>query len=279
MLIARPQFTALIFCFLVASSVQAGEIFSCEDEAGKTVYTDDKNKCNEKASPVDIKTTKDKRVNYRYPKRHYVDKSTKYSIFIESPESDRTRNQLNSAVEKLDGTLDYIFAQIPKSSHAYLKEIDFYIMIGPEAKLGGETNGLRYFPKSGDATLLLGDEKWAHTIVIYNVENYLWISDLWKKKSVVHELSHAWHYKDWPHNYPILKRTWLSARQKALYLSQKDLNGKILKPAYASTNEKEYFSELSAMYFVGCNYYPFNREQLKEYDFEGYQMVRNIWGL
>jgi len=95
----------------------------------------------------------------------------------------------------------------------------------------------------------------------------------------MHELSHAWHYKEWSKNYPILKKTWLSSRQKGLYLSQKSIDGELLKPAYASKNEKEYFSELSAIYFVGGNYYPYSREELKIYDIAGYSMVETIWGL
>ncbi|WP_226647337.1 hypothetical protein [Microbulbifer variabilis] len=71
----------------------------------------------------------------------------------------------------------------------------------------------------------------------------------------------------------------MSSRQNSLYLAQEDVKGKILKPAYASKNEKEYFSELSAIYFVGGNYYPFNRSDLKIYDPTGCSMVERVWGL
>lgn len=39
----------------------------------------------------------------------------------------------------------------------------------------------------------------------------------------------------------------------------------------------EYFAELSCMYFVGCNYQPFNRKQLKDYDPVGYAMIQQMW--
>jgi hypothetical protein len=32
------------------------------------------------------------------------------------------------------------------------------------------------------------------------------------------------------------------------------------------------------MYYCGCNYYPFNRDQLRRYDPGGYAMVRAMWG-
>ncbi len=95
----------------------------------------------------------------------------------------------------------------------------------------------------------------------------------------MHELAHAWHYEDWSENYRLLRDAWMSSRQNSLYLAQEDVKGKILKPAYASKNEKEYFSELSAIYFVGGNYYPFNRSDLKIYDPTGCSMVERVWGL
>ncbi len=36
-------------------------------------------------------------------------------------------------------------------------------------------------------------------------------------------------------------------------------------------------AELSAIYFVGGNYYPYDRAQLKKYDPVGYKMVEDLW--
>lgn len=267
----------LIVVWTFSESVCA-DIFSCTVD-GQAVFTDDRSKCKSNISHVELNLPEAKRVNYRYPERKYTNRSRDFSIFIESPESDQDSYDMDRAVERLNTTLELIFNVIPKSSHAYLKKTDFYIMIGPKAKLGGEKGGLRYFPKNGDSTLLVGDKRWSHAVVIYNFENFLWLSDLLVNKVIMHELAHAWHYKDWSTNYRILKDVWLSSRQKSLYLSQKDIKGRVLKPAYASANEKEYFSELSAIYFVGGQYYPFSRQDLEEYDPSGYEMIKQIWGL
>jgi len=53
------------------------------------------------------------------------------------------------------------------------------------------------------------------------------------------------------------------------------LIGKTLR--YAAQNQLEYFAELSAMYFVGCNYPPANRSELKAYDPAGYDMIERYW--
>ncbi|WP_444932722.1 hypothetical protein [Microbulbifer sp. JTAC008] len=263
---------------LVGSLSSNAEVFSCELN-GVVIYTDDRNKCGSEVSSVHLVHKKDKRVNYRYPERKYEERSGAYSIFIESPQTAKDEQKLSRALDRLSSTLEQIFNKIPVSSHNYLKDTDFYIMLGPESEFGGEKSGLRYFPKNGDSTLLLGDRRWSHAVVIYNVDNFLWLPDLWVNKSIMHELAHAWHYEDWPTNYRLLKDAWVLSRQSSLYLAQEDVKGRILEPAYASKNEKEYFSELSAIYFVGGNYYPFNRTDLKKYDPKGYAMIERIWGL
>lgn len=276
-MLSHTIFLVIYLLCIFPASLKA-EVFSCTRD-GKTFYTDDEKKCKTTVSKVELKVSKDKRVNYRYPQRQYLPISSKYSIFIESPEVEKNKAQLQKAATRLETTLDYIYSQIPIETHAYLKAIDFYIMIGPSSNLGGESSGMMYFPRNGDSVLLLGDQRWAHAVVIYNVENFLWLTDLWVKKSVMHELSHGWHYENWSKNYPILNSSWLASRQKGLYLSQKDLNGALLKPAYATTNEREYFAELSAIFFVGGDYYPFNRQELKDYDTVGYSMVKLVWNL
>jgi hypothetical protein len=272
-----PLLLIIGLIFVFPASLKA-DVFSCTID-GKTVFTDDEKKCLSTASKIDLKIAKDKRVNYRYPKRQYLQINSKYLIFVEAPEVEQDKVQLKKAAVRLEATLDYIFGLIPVATHDYLKATSFYIMIGPSATLGGQSSGLMYFPNNGDSVLLLGDQRWTHSVVIYHAENFLWLTDLWAKKCVMHELAHAWHYENWSQNYPILKSSWLASQQKGLYLAQKDLSGSLLKPAYASTNEREYFAELSAIYFVQGDYYPFNRQDLNEYDTVGYAMVKLVWGL
>ena len=272
------QIIIAIFIFSTISSSATADIFSCTKD-GKKIYTDDKSQCGQTVSKIHLDIQQSHRVNYRYPARTYENKSSSYLIFVETPETEKDKVNMDKAVKRLNETLDLVYNAIPQKNHSYLKNITFYIMIGPNSKLGGERSGLRYHPKSGDMRLLLGDTRWSRSVVIYSVRNFIGLSDIWTKKVIMHELSHAWHYKDWNKNYPILRKAWLSSRRKSLYLSQKNVQGKILKPTYASTNEKEYFAELSAIYFVGGNYYPFNKNDLKSYDPEGYSLIEQLWGL
>jgi hypothetical protein len=48
--------------------------------------------------------------------------------------------------------------------------------------------------------------------------------------------------------------------------------------AYALTNAKEYFAELSEAYFGKNDYYPFTRDELKKHDRRGFELMEEIWG-
>lgn len=69
------------------------------------------------------------------------------------------------------------------------------------------------------------------------------------------------------------------AQDQKLYQNVRDTKGRILSMAYACRNQLEYFAELSAMYFVGGNYLPFDKQGLQSYDPIGYAMVEQAWGL
>lgn len=69
-----------------------------------------------------------------------------------------------------------------------------------------------------------------------------------------------------------------AAKASGLYLRVKNDKGGLIAKAYATHNQLEYFAELSAIYFVGGNYYPFDRARLIRYDPVGTQMLRRLWG-
>ena len=51
----------------------------------------------------------------------------------------------------------------------------------------------------------------------------------------------------------------------------------VMMTAYATVNQLEYFAEVSAMYFVGGNYFPYDRDGLRVYDPKGVAMVELLW--
>lgn len=49
------------------------------------------------------------------------------------------------------------------------------------------------------------------------------------------------------------------------------------RPAYAMTNYKEYFAELTEAYFASNDFFPFNRAELFDFDPDGYELIRQAW--
>ena len=47
--------------------------------------------------------------------------------------------------------------------------------------------------------------------------------------------------------------------------------------AYAATNQEEYFAELTEAYFGQNDWFPHNREELRNYDPRGYKMIEEVW--
>lgn len=127
-------------------------------------------------------------------------------------------------------------------------------------------------------------------IEIASAENYLICRSLWGPGGVLlHELSHAYHNKfcsDGYDNQEVIQAYEL-AMSKGLYHSvpvhgKQGLNGPV--KGYACTNCLEFFAELSVGYHYDKadslefnKWFPFNREQLKEYDLPSFLLLEKLW--
>lgn len=84
---------------------------------------------------------------------------------------------------------------------------------------------------------------------------------------LLHELAHAVHHHLIDYDNPHVKAAYRQAIERGLY-----------RDCYASTNEMEYFAELSCAYFDRLDYEPRSQDELRRYDPIGYQMMELTWG-
>lgn len=121
----------------------------------------------------------------------------------------------------------------------------------------------------------------AHCVEVTNAKNFNNWSGSNQPMIVLHELSHYYHYHELGWNNNTITSAYENAKGKGLYINVEYINpdGSVVTrgTAYALENEKEYFAELSEAYWGKNDYYPFTRDQLKEYDPVGYQMVESLW--
>jgi hypothetical protein len=94
---------------------------------------------------------------------------------------------------------------------------------------------------------------------------------------VLHELAHGYHHQVLgPANVEI-KQTYEAAKAKGLYRNVSSRNGAIAPVGYAMSNEREYFAVLSQTYFGKNDQAPFDADELKTYDPDGFRLVERAW--
>ncbi|NWK55842.1 metallopeptidase [Verrucomicrobiaceae bacterium N1E253] len=113
------------------------------------------------------------------------------------------------------------------------------------------------------------------TIELQNIDNLIDWSDK-QPMMVLHELAHAYHHRVHGFKHPGITRAFQQAQKSGSYDAVMHVSGK-KKRAYAMNNEKEYFAELTEAYFGKNDFYPFNRDELKRHDPEGYRMIESVW--
>lgn len=217
-------------------------------------------------------------VNYRLPAREYKAlKVGKWSFSVEKQLTVDDPESAKKVLERLEEKLNLALEALPKPTHPTFKKLKVFVMHGPRAKNGGRDNGLEFFRLDSPKWNRNMDPRWAGGVVIYDAGNYQQCTEFVALKLLVHEFAHAHHFANWPEDQPDIRAAYENATKKGLYLNVQDRDGKTLEKAYASVNALEYFAELSCKYFVGDGTAPFDRQQLKEYDPDGFAMIQKMW--
>jgi hypothetical protein len=117
----------------------------------------------------------------------------------------------------------------------------------------------------------------ADAVEISNSRNFVQWSRRDQPWMIMHELAHAYHHRVLGDNHGSIITAYNHAVQQKRYASVAYIQGGNRK-AYALTNAKEYFAELTEAYWGKNDFYPFNRAQLKTYDPIGYRLMQTVWG-
>ena len=224
----------------------------------------------ESAGPVDLNN----------PPRSYEEvRLGDWTVRVEKELLEKDPKLAREALARLEHKLGEALAILPEPSHATLRGLKLFLLFGVEAQRGGKDNGLEYFQKRAPECFGHLDPRMGDSVVIYSARNYVWLSEFWALKALVHEFAHAWQLERLPEEHPDILDAWKGAMARDLYRGLKDDRGAVLDRGYAAANQLEYFAELSNMFFTGCDYFPFNREELKAYDPAGHAMIRKMWDL
>lgn len=219
-------------------------------------------------------------VDFRNPRRHYETVRINGAVIhVEKQLLAETPEMAQKAIQRLSTNRAKVLERLPVATRERLAALEWFLLYGSKAEGGGWDTGLEYFQHHAPQHYAHIDPRWGNAITVYSADNYARISDLWALKVVVHELAHAYHLTQWPERQADILQAWEHAVELGLYCGVEGDDGQAVDQAYAVVNQLEYFAELSCMTFAGCQYYPFNRAQLKTYDPAGFAMIVKMWGL
>ncbi len=219
-------------------------------------------------------------IDYRNPPRAYERVAQgDFVVFVERELFTGAPDMARRAMARLEENRRTALSSVPARFQSELRDIPLYLMYGPRARGGGESNGLQYFPSAAPDFYPNADLRWRNAVVIHSADNYARITDFWALKALAHEYAHAHHLIHWRPNQPEILSAWQNAMAHGLYRDSVDEKGIRHELAYAGVNQLEYFAELSSMTFVGGNYYPHSRAELERYDPVGAEMIRTMWGV
>ncbi len=283
----NPVLIFLCLQLLLLSLPIRAEILQCSNHHGRLIFTDQVHLCAHSIQEKSLSSNNlmssqhvDIDVNYRIQRRDYsrYDNSS-WLIYYEASMYEGDPVLLKRSLEKLSRYLLEVELLLPASSINLLKKVDFYLLWGKASPQGGKSSGLRYLRNNERVYRKNIDPSWNESVVIFSANNFMSINPQLTRHVLIHELAHAWHIQErWLYNKEI-KAAANHAEKHKLYHLLKGENGQYIPKAYAMKNYFEYFAELSSIYFARNYYFPFDREQLKTHDSQGYALVKKLWGL
>ena len=204
--------------------------------------------------------------------------------------SEESQKHLNDAdfelkpMEVLDRELAGIERVMLPKMLALLRTVKIFVEWDlPESRISGGLVVARYWYDGMMGLSMLRSGKDARKANNVEILNMKFLTEKWQPGKdrdqivILHELSHAVQFHLLAAYEPALKAAYKQAMDRGLYDNVKHESGKTAK-AYAAASDKEYFAELTCSYLDRCAYFPFTREELKEHDPVGYQVMEAIWG-
>jgi hypothetical protein len=194
-----------------------------------------------------------------------------FTILIH-PEVLRHEKEAAEMQKELESQLSKIVRVMPAKPLSALQKV--WIWVEWEKK----KNGAAEFHPSAEWLKEHGynPEKAGH-IELSNTHHFVQWSRAAQPWMLLHEMAHAYHHLVLGENHEGIEAAYKHAVVEKLYESVAYYDGGKQK-AYALTNAKEYFAELSEAYFGRNDFFPFTRDELKKYDPQGFRLMEEIWG-
>lgn len=175
--------------------------------------------------------------------------------------------------------LEILAERVPGPALGVLHAVSILVTPSLEVRPGLSGRGM-CFHASPEWLIGAGFERErAGTVEICNADDFLqWRAE--QPMMALHEMAHAYHCAigfDRPDVREAFARAGASGRYDRVRHALRDAAEP--QRAYALTNEREYFAELSEAWFGRNDMEPMTRDQLREFDPPGAALIERLWGL
>ena len=188
-----------------------------------------------------------------------------------------------SAISHLKEDLSEINKIIPESALKVMKKNPIWLEKDLTDGAAWYHNNRDWLAEQSEKDSRYMTAKW-HCVELCNYVHYVSWSDQNQPYMVLHELCHLYHDQALAGGFenPDVKAAYNHAKNSGMYKNKPyRLDSKTvynIDVAYAMNDQMEYFSEICEAYWGENDYYPFNYEDLKEYDTQGFALMEKVWG-
>lgn len=186
------------------------------------------------------------------------------SEIAEKPDTQAALNLLSNKLEEIARIVK------PKQLNA-LKQVPIWV------EYRRMSDGAVWYHRSKDWLVSQGyPAELAKSVEIKNINNFIDWQRSDQPLMVLHELAHSYQDLHLSAMQDKITAAYKSALASGKYESVPYIRGGKQR-ACAMNDDYEYFAELTEAYFGKNDYYPFNRQDLKEFDPSGYQIMQDAW--
>ncbi|MDD0854315.1 hypothetical protein HBN50_14480 [Halobacteriovorax sp. GB3] len=205
-----------------------------------------------------------------------------WDVFIEEPIK-RDKKLFSDIKRQFEKDLKKITLNIPNKALTFLKSVKIWVSSEKKYPFRSKELGVFVFHRSRNWLSEHGlNPDMAGGIHMINPDKVLYHHKVfeWGPMTLLHELSHAYHWVHLGDENILIKKAFESSVKHNLYreVPSRSKPTRLVK-AYASSNMREYFAELTEAYFGNNDYYPKTKRELRKYDSTGFKMIEAVWGI
>lgn len=202
-----------------------------------------------------------------------------WQVHIDQRLLEESAEATEKAIGLLESQLNELVAAVPRAAVTELRQVPLYVSpsypgFGPRAE---------YHPDAGWLARNGRDPVMAKGVEFTNVG--IFEEECRRMPALVlHELAHAYHDRVLPdgHGNATVREAYERALASGRYDAVERRNAKgetRIDRAYALTNPAEYFAETSEAFFSTNDFFPYQRDQLRQVDPGACAMLSELWDL